>query len=1439
MSTAILDVVALSPLQRGLYSVSATSGEVDPYLVTFAVRVDGLADLGSLRKAFDQVLERYPHLGGAVVTDGLPHPVLVITATGRIGWREVDLRAEPDPAAAAGRLYLDEGRTRIDLDAGPLFRVVAARVGEQEYELVCTAHHIVVDGWSIPLIFADLLALHRGEGAALPPAPPLREHAAWLAGRDTEASGRAWAEALAGLAPMPMIAGPAPADIPVLGEARLSPERTAAVTGWARAHGLTLNTVLQLAWARVLAALTGRDDVVFGQTTSGRDGSLPNADRLVGALVTTIPVRVRLDDRAPAAIGAELQKEVARLRAHEYLGIAEITKRAGAGQLFDTLLVFENTPMGDITARMPLGDGASLVPRRIDSPSHYPIAVVPVLERGSLINRVEIRPDLVRRFEPDALAERVLAVLERITGAARAADVAVLLDREPTALAAPDAVAVPGDVPHTLLATAERFGERVAVVDEVGEHSYAEFAAAVLVLARGLAARGAGPGSAVAVALPRDRRVLHAPFAIGLTGATCVHVDPATPPDRLAYIAETSGARLVLADAALAGVLAEAGLTHLVPDNAGDLRELPAGAPPASSGGTSAAAGSTAPATGDGFPPIPAENPFYVVFTSGTTGRPKGVAVPHRALLNHWGNHERRIFAPESAAAGRPLRVGHGWSTGFDAAWQPSIALLSGHAVVLLGDGERTDAERIVAAIATRGIDIFDTSPSMLNRLIAAGLFTTRDGREHCRLRVLALGGEAISQDTWNRLRGLAGTRVINFYGPTETTVEALMADVHEHEAPTIGHTFGGMTAEVLDHRLRPVPPGGQGELYLSGAQLAEGYLHRRGQTAVTFVAGPAGRRYRTGDLVRRTGAGTVVYEGRIDSQVKINGYRVEPDEATVVLREIPGVRHAAALAFTAGGRTRLGALVVSDRPATAIRAAAARRLPQFLVPTRIVHVAEIPLNRNDKLDTHAATALLTAPVATGAAAEPGTETERALLGVLAEMNAGSAGILDSPVDLGIDSIGVIALVSRLRGAGYRVAARDVLGAADLRELAALLDGAGEPDTGGEVPAAGAVLPLTALALEIIGHGGYEHLTQSQLLTLPPETGPAEVAAVLGALATAHPALRSRLGTADGVPALIVLAPEEFRVEVATAAPGSAPPRELLAATVDRLDPAAGRMVAATVLTGPEPRLLLSIHHLAVDVVSWLVLADDLRGLAGGRAPLVEFARAEAPIAAAGEPLPVLGTPLAGRLTDPATDRAADAHQHLAELDPERTAALLARCATGELPLEELLIVACARAFDGLADAEGRVAITRESHGRPEDDDSRRVGWFTVEETVTVPGAVVAEWAPAAGRPALGERSTAVRGQLRLNHLGRFDLLTPGAGPWAPVPMAEFTAEFGVAQHPALPLRFTVDITTVVVRRAGAPVLVGQFDFNGAVLSPDVAAAYPARWREVVSALAE
>ncbi|WP_063016728.1 amino acid adenylation domain-containing protein, partial [Nocardia nova] len=1242
------------------------------------------------------------------------------------------------------------------------------------------------------------------------------------------------------------------------------------LVGWARANGLTLNTVLQMAWARILSGLTGRDDVVFGQTTSGRDASLPNAERLVGALVTTIPVRVRIDERTPAQVGGELQRSVAQLRAHEYLGIAEITRHAGAGQLFDSLLVFENSPVGAVAPRMPMGGGATMTARRVDSPSHYPIALVPVLEQGELICRVETRPDLLTTFDPDRMARRLLAVATRIVDARQCSALDVLLDDEPAVLiaeydcgaefsdTAKEAVSssdVPGvqasvepaqalpavpaveatTVPQALLLAAHAAADRVAVVDAAGEQSFAEFGVAVCTLADELRAAGVGSGDAVAVMLPRDRRVLHAPFAIGLAGATCVHIDPATPADRVAYLLSTSGARIVLADADRAEVLTEvraqgAECRHGITDSDGRLR-FP---------------GIAAVTAGDRDVQrvtMSADAAFYVVFTSGTTGRPKGVAVSHRALLNHWGNHERRIFSPIAAATGRTLRIGHGWSTGFDAAWQPTVALLSGHTVVLLGDEVRTDAERIVGAIGEFGIDIFDTSPSMLNRLIAAGLFRTdpETGSERCPLAVLALGGEAIGPDTWRRLQGLATTRVINFYGPTEATVEALMADVHDHAAPTIGRPFDGMTAEVLDHRLRPVPPGGQGELYLSGPQLALGYLGRPATTAAAFVAAEAGeRRYRTGDLVRRSDDGTFAYEGRVDRQVKINGYRVEPDEVSVVLRELDGVRHAATLAFTENGRTRLGALVVGEGTVAGLRSDLARRLPQFLVPTRIAFVDEIPLNRNDKLDVHVATDLLTRPADIAARAEPRTETERTLLALIEAMSAGAGtrvGILDSLVDLGIDSIGVIDLVSRLRGAGYRISAREVLAAADLRDLAERLDDpSGDAPGNAEVTPAGTVLPLTALAQEILGHGDYRYLAQSQVFSLDPAVTPESVVQRLEALAVAHPTLRSRLVTGDDGRAVLVAQEQSGAAELLTVADGTErhSAANYLADTVQRLDPGAGRMMSATLLRGEQPRLVLSIHHLAVDVVSWLILVDDLRRLEQGEQPMNEDRPESDPIPTRSDAPPTLGTPLGGRYTDPRRDRSGKAIRRIVELGPDDTEALLARCAETDVPLDDLLLAACARLVADTADATDRIAVTRESHGRDPGDDTRRVGWFTVEETALVPAAELETWTPAAGRAPVHDRTLHARGQIRLNHLGRFDVLQFGSGPWTPVPLPDLTAEFGAAGHPDLPLRFTIDLNTAVVPKDSRPVLVAHIDVNSAVLDEAGADERAERWRTIL-----
>ncbi|WP_084351185.1 amino acid adenylation domain-containing protein [Millisia brevis] len=1015
MAAPIADIVALTPVQRGMYLVSAGGSGVDPYITAFSLDTSGVP-VERVRECAAALIRRHPHLAGRVVADGLPHPVLIIGSQPEPGWEEVDVRSAPDPQAAADAVYQEHLRRGVDLDHGPLTRIVAIRTADDRYRLGVYIHHVVVDGWSIPILFAEMLALLADSTVELPEAPAVREHAARLAADDEATALAAWTAELVDLAPMPMIAGPAvDADFPIVGEHQLGEAAGARVRAWARAHDLTVNTVLQLAWARVVGALLSRRDVVFGQTSSGREGDIPGVEAMVGALISTVPVRVAVDDRSPAQVGADLQRRFARLQPFGRIGINRIAGAAAPGAasapaLFDTLLVYENMPIVDPGTRVDLPGGGAVAAGRVDSPSHFPIAMAVLTLGDRVIARAEVRPDLVGRFDPDQLAHRFTTVLERLVDADRFADIDPLLPDEAPALTVSLVI---GAIDRTVTAVlGEVDGSATAVIDRHGEQTFAQFRAAVDRLAGGLWSIGVRPGDAVAVALGRDRRVLYAPFALARIGALCVHLDPGTPAGRVDTILGVSGARHLLGNAV--GRSDAAGV--LIPDLDGGLPDVVVD-------------------PGIVFPEIHPDAPLYAIFTSGTTGVPKGVVATHRGLLSLWRHHDHRVHGPTVARLGRPLRVGHNWSTGFDAAWQPTIGLLGGHAIAMVPDEIRTDAQELLAFVERCRVDFMETSPSLFLRLADAGLVTGQPGAEHCGLSILGLGGEAIHRDTWERLRGLADTRVVNFYGPTETTVDAVTAEISQSAEPVIGRPVDGMTAAALDTGLRPVPAGGFGELYLSGPQVTIGYLGRPGLTASTFVAAPGGeRRYRTGDLVSIRSDGNLAYLGRIDNQTKINGFRVEPAEVAVALRRLAGVRNAEVIVDRSRGRDRLAALVVSERDTPGLRADLARDLPAFMVPTTVVHVDQIPLTDNDKLDTAAARTLVAAALARPESADEALGPVHKLLTDLTGL-----GIDDSPADQGLDSLAIMDVVTRLRRQGYAVSPHDILGAADLRELAHII----------------------------------------------------------------------------------------------------------------------------------------------------------------------------------------------------------------------------------------------------------------------------------------------------------------------------------------------------------------------------------------------------------------
>ncbi|PRC43200.1 non-ribosomal peptide synthetase, partial [Mycobacterium sp. ITM-2017-0098] len=614
-----------------------------------------------------------------------------------------------------------------------------------------------------------------------------------------------------------------------------------------------------------------------------------------------------------------------------------------------------------------------------------------------------------------------------------------------------------------------------------GAMTYRELDEAADRMAAALLVAGVESETPVAVLLPRGPEYVVAMLGVLKAGGVIVPLDPSMPTDRVADILEQSAARVVVDDDFLASVT----------------DEPPAGYRPAE---------------------VTAGQAAYIVFTSGTTGRPKGVVGTHGAVLAYAEDHAAHMLRPAAARVGHPLRVGHAWSFTFDAAWQPLVALLDGHSVHVVSDESQRDAEAVVHNIGRFGIDMLDTTPSMFAQLYDVGLLSTVP------LAVLALGGEAVSASTWRLIRdecARTGMSAFNCYGPTETTVEAVVAATDAYQRPSIGRPTQTMRAYVLDGWLRPVPDGVAGELYLSGGQLTRGYLGRAAETAGRFVADPftpGARMYRTGDVVRRGADGGLQFLGRADDQVKIRGFRVEPGEIAAVLCSHPEVADAHVAVGRHGRSARLTAYVAAGAhpPSVAeLRTLLANRLPRYMIPQRIVTLDALPLTSHGKIDEAALAGLAGGDDAP--TAEPETPTETALVELLADVLDGDeVGVTTDFLEMGLDSIVALTLVQAARRRGLHMRARLMLDCNSIRELAAAIDSGGDAhapvplteDRYGEVAPA----PIMSWMYE---HGNFRRFTQNVLIRLPEHISGPRVAQILQALLDRHDMLRAVLDDSD------------------------------------------------------------------------------------------------------------------------------------------------------------------------------------------------------------------------------------------------------------------------------------------------------------------------------------
>ncbi|MBE1535922.1 non-ribosomal peptide synthetase [Actinomadura algeriensis] len=908
----------LSPLQEGLLYHLMLAGEGrDIYVQQAVVTLSGPVDPARMGEAVRTVLRKYPNLRAGFRTDG-DRAVQFVPDDFETPWTHARVSGEDELEA-----FVDAQRAEpFDPSAPPLIRFGLASLAGGDHRLVLTSELILLDGWSGGLLVTSLLDAYTDAAAeAARPVPSFRAFLDWVNGRDRDAAVDAWRRALSGF-DEPALVRPglvdAPADLAAAGEVHRDlpaglADRLAAV---AHDHGVTSGTLFETAWGLVLMAMTGRDDVVFGASVSGRHPDVDGVESMVGLLFNTVPVRVQAGPAEPlTAVLGRVQAEQSELFDHAFVALADVQRATGLGTLFDTLFVFQNFP-GMPTGRGfgPAGD-LRVLGREVRDATHYPVTMVvePDTGRSGAGLRVMYRGDAFTEAEAERITERYVRVLEALAAAPDTPchRVDLLLPAEHDRLRRDRDEAV-RPVPEVTVAEllADRAARRpdapalVSLPDV--RLTYGELNAEVNRLARLLIANGAGPERVVALALPRSARMVVALFAVLRTGAAYLPLELDYPADRLDYMMADAGPAVLVSHRDIAAGLAHTGAVIAL-DDPGTAEAL-AGLP----------GHDLAPEETPGFAPgTPGrlDHPAYVIYTSGSTGRPKGVVTPYRGLTNMQYNHRANIFEPVmEATGGRPLKIAHTVSFSFDMSWEELLWLVEGHEVHVCDEDLRRDAEALTDYLRRHRIDVINVTPTYAQQLLDEGLL---DG-EH-RPPLVLLGGEAVPASVWDRLADADGVLGYNLYGPTEYTINTLGGGTEDSASPTVGKPIWNTRGHVLDGALRPVPPGAPGELYIAGAGLARGYLGRADLTAERFVADPfdasGGRMYRTGDLVRVRDDGNIDFLGRTDDQVKIRGYRVELAEVEAALAAEPGVGQAAVIAADTDvpGVKRLLGYVVPD----------------------------------------------------------------------------------------------------------------------------------------------------------------------------------------------------------------------------------------------------------------------------------------------------------------------------------------------------------------------------------------------------------------------------------------------------------------------------------------------------------------------------------------------
>jgi amino acid adenylation domain-containing protein/non-ribosomal peptide synthase protein (TIGR01720 family) len=1353
----------LSAMQKGILFECLAAPESGVYIQQLICTLRGHLKVEAFKNAWQRVAQCHSVLR-TLIRDQQEEPVQVVRSDLAVPFELQDWRGKANEEQQSQlRLLLTADRARgFKLSEVPLFRLTLLQLAPDLYKLLLTFHHLILDGWSLPLLFQEVFARY-GEQIHEESSPALSidfysDYIEWLQEKDLTSAETYWRRALQNFeAPISIEIGSSDHpnrndEVFLEQQTQFSLEETADLQSTARQNGLTLSILMEAAWAILLSRYTREQDIVFGLTLSGRSANLPGIENKIGLFINALPLRTSIQsDRPLLPWLKELQKQQIELGEFEHTPLFQVQKWSGipAGtRLFESILVFENYPLD--ASLLQKNDGVIIEDIQAIEITNFPLTVTAVPHSGF---KVLISYDR-RRFNGAAVARMLSHLKTILLGVAanprlRIGDVPWITPPERAQLLVEWNQAGIDDPPptyvHTMFAgQACQNPENIAVTYGAQQMTFAELDRRANQLANYLLRQGVKQETYIGLCVYRSLEMVVGILGILKAGGVYLPVDPSWPAQRKTFVLAETQTPLLLTTQDLFPVLESLNTRVVSLDS--KWREI-------------AQEEASSPSV-----KVSPESLAYVIYTSGTTGRPKGVMISHQAL----GNHLRWMQAafpltPED-------RVPQKYALSFDVSVLEILyPLLAGARLVVAPFSEFFDAAELLGFLIDNRITAIDLVPSMLRALVQAERFPA-----FTTLRQVTCGGEVLERDLQEKFFSRSDAGLANLYGPTETAISSSFwrcrrGDEHSHLP--IGRPVSNTALYILDPNMGPVPIGVAGEICVVGIGLARGYLHEPTQTAEKFVPHPYSqtpgeRLYRTGDLGRFREDGNIEYLGRIDQQVKIRGFRIEPGEIEAALRTHSSVREVVVVAR----EQQLVACIVGTQPddGNELRVYLREFLPEYMIPAHFMWLEKIPRTTNGKLDHKALPVPTQDAMRSRRYVAPRNKVERELAAIWSSLlKVAQVSVEESFFELGGDSIISLQVVSRARQQGIRITPRQLF---EHRTISALATVAEITDAPKELTGQGTLegdVALTPIQRWFFDQEFEEahHYNQAVLLEAANELRTEWLEAAWQKLVEHHDALRLRFHREGGSWRETIDREEQNQFFSIVELTGNDDRSLQLEHIIEQMQRSLNfeRGPLLRVAHVNPKQVVVVVHHLAVDGVSWRILLEDLEKAYGqlSRKEGVRFPAKTDSYQTWAEQLAcgVESTRYESELnywlreegkataTMPVNWDGTENHEEdrayiKVHLDQENTRQLLHDVPRAyRTQINDVLLTAVLGAWEKWT-GQTRLLLDVEGHGRelPELDVSRTVGWFTSVYPVTL---------EVKREDGTGERLKAIKEQLR------------------------------------------------------------------------------------------